>query len=230
MVHNLRALNENIPMEYIKPDIIPSDLCSVLSDSITQNIRVERDDSGKVCTIQMGPYTFKSTGKQSPIFYCSENPDNDVMGDEFENAEGQALLVDASLNVIYLGFDPYDMGDHPEKPQGESLDNNRITIKTQLDGESTVKTHHRYMIQPNSLIRAVESLKDHKASMDLVYGNVKSGRSWLEIGGKAIDDEDLVKLCTNKHRDLAYANELISQVEDGKYTSRYMHRSKTPRP
>lgn len=78
-----------------------------------------------------------------------------------------------------------------------------ITIKTHLnsgiyksEGGSETRTHHEFTTGPRNLLKAIETLYEHRKSMVRSYGNIGCGRSWLEIDGQVIhlyDLEDVVR-------------------------------------
>lgn len=73
-----------------------------------------------------------------------------------------------------------------------------ITIKTRLDagiyksqGGGECRTHHTFATGPRNLLRAIRTLREHRREMEIGYGNIGCGGSWLEIDGVRIDDLDL---------------------------------------
>lgn len=73
-----------------------------------------------------------------------------------------------------------------------------ITIKTKLasgiyksDGGGEVRTHYEFSTGPRNLMKAIETLYEHRKSMERGYGNIGCGHSWLEIDGVEIRTFDL---------------------------------------
>jgi hypothetical protein len=103
-----------------------------------------------------------------------------------------------------------------------------ITIKTRLHhgiyassggGEDSV--HYEFKTGPRNLIRAAKLVHEHRISMIESFGNVGHVRTWVEIDGREIRDDDLsnileddreqygrdapdsmIKTCTQKAREL----------------------------
>lgn len=73
-----------------------------------------------------------------------------------------------------------------------------ITIKTKLasgiyksEGGGEVRTRYEFTTGPRNLMKAIETLYEHRKSMERSYGNIGCGRSWLEIEGVEIRTFDL---------------------------------------
>jgi hypothetical protein len=107
-----------------------------------------------------------------------------------------------------------------------------ITIKTRLDatiyrscGGGETRVHYEWATGPRNLLRAAETLRIHRKKMEVGYGNIGCGRSWLEIDGVEIDDLDLGHLDYPEEETWAMprqtrtqkASELIAQVRSGEY-------------
>ncbi len=80
---------------------------------------------------------------------------------------------------------------------------NTITIKTKLDdgiyashGGGQIKTHYEFTAGPRNLVKAIETLHEHREEMKRGFGNIGCGHSWMEINGKQVnlyDMEDVMK-------------------------------------
>lgn len=73
-----------------------------------------------------------------------------------------------------------------------------ITIKTHLDsgiykscGGGETRSHYEFSTGPRNLLKAINTLYEHRKSMERGYGNIGCGSSWLEIDGKIIHRYDL---------------------------------------
>lgn len=107
-----------------------------------------------------------------------------------------------------------------------------ITIKTHLDarisrrcGGGETRVRYEWTTGPRNLLRAAEMLRIHRKKMEIGYGNIGCGRSWLEIDGVEIDDLDLGHLDYPEEETWAMprqtrtqkAAKLIAQVRSGGY-------------
>lgn len=94
----------------------------------------------------------------------------------------------------------------------------KITIKTRLhegiyksDGGGETRAVAEWNLGPKNLLAANRELTEIMAANKRSYGSVGAGRSWLEIDGTAINDDELQDDMT-----MADAKELISDVQTGK--------------
>ena len=107
-----------------------------------------------------------------------------------------------------------------------------ITIKTRLNdgiykssGGGETRTHYEWATGPRNLLKAAETLIEHRASMVRCYGNIGCGASWLEIDGVEIHQYDLESLYnpdllpTGMTR-TEQARELLASVAAGTYNVR----------
>ena len=81
-----------------------------------------------------------------------------------------------------------------------------ITIKTKFHPSTTtaiecgeIQTIKRFNVSPRNLMRAAEFLKRHTSEAIRSWGNVGHVRSWLEINGRAISNDDLLELDKEFH-------------------------------
>jgi len=73
-----------------------------------------------------------------------------------------------------------------------------ITIKTILDscvdksnGGGEVVTHYEFATGPRNLMKAIETMGEHRKRMTSSYGNIGCGVTWLEIDGTIFDQYSL---------------------------------------
>jgi hypothetical protein len=115
-----------------------------------------------------------------------------------------------------------------------------ITIKTSLnsaiyksEGGGETCTHYEWTTGPRNLLKAIETLAKHSASMERGYGNVGHMGSWIEIDGTRIGAFDIQYVARDEREmytkeDLRFspglavsrtqkARELIDLVASGKY-------------
>lgn len=120
-----------------------------------------------------------------------------------------------------------------------------ITIKTKLsagiyksEGGGEVRTRYEFTTGPRNLMKAIETLYEHRKSMERSYGNIGCGRSWLEIDGvevRAFDLDDVMRddaEAYGERRPSAYiktktekARGLIETVKAGGYDINLYERS-----
>jgi len=116
-----------------------------------------------------------------------------------------------------------------------------ITIKTKLDsgiykssGGGGIRTHHKFVSGPRNLLKAIETLSEHRKVMIAWYGNIGHVNSWLEIDGQAIHRYDLEYVMDNDFEGYAdfapkgviksrtqKARELLSEVKAGYNSNKY---------
>lgn len=115
-----------------------------------------------------------------------------------------------------------------------------ITIKTHLnsgihksDGGGETRTHYEFSTGPRNLLKAIETLHDHRKSMERGYGNIGCGRSWLEIDGQAIhfyDLDDVMRDDAEAYGDISSgliksrtqkARELLAEAKAGYNINKY---------
>ncbi|MEY2335113.1 hypothetical protein AAE485_15065 (plasmid) [Acidithiobacillus ferriphilus] len=96
-----------------------------------------------------------------------------------------------------------------------------ITIKTRLNsgiyrssGGGETRTHYEFTTGPRNLLKAIDTLGEHRSAMVRSYGNIGCGQSWLEIDGQEIHPFDL---------------EAIAREDAEMYSREYTHyKLKTP--
>lgn len=117
-----------------------------------------------------------------------------------------------------------------------------ITIKTHLhegiyksSGGGETRTHYEWTTGPRNLLKAVNTLHEHRADMVRGYGNIGCGGSWLEIDGVVIDRFDIDNISNDDFADLPAeerrygsswartrtqkALDLLAEIKAGTYTA-----------
>lgn len=110
-----------------------------------------------------------------------------------------------------------------------------ITIKTRLhdgiyksSGGGETRTHYEWTTGPRNLLKAIDTLHEHRASMERGYGNIGHQGSWIEVDGVPVrleDIQDMHQETSREYRDpdsrlpqksrTQWAREFIASVKDG---------------
>ena len=95
-----------------------------------------------------------------------------------------------------------------------------IEIRTHLDagiyaseGGGETRTHYSANAGPLNLLRLARKLGEYVAHMEVCYGNIGCGRSWLRIGDQRVQQSDLPET-------LLDARTLLAEVSSGAYADR----------
>jgi len=95
-----------------------------------------------------------------------------------------------------------------------------IEIRTRLDdgiyaseGGGETRTHYSAAAGPLNLLRLARKLGAHAAHMEVCYGNIGCGSSWIRIGDQRISLSDLPET-------LLDARTLLADVDSGAYAAR----------
>ena len=100
-----------------------------------------------------------------------------------------------------------------------------IVIKTKLadgiyksQGGGQLVKHYSFKTNARNLLKAINTLAEHRTSMMRSFGNIGCGSSWIEIDGYFVAEHELQEVCSDdsfwSSSRTARARELISRVQN----------------